>query len=328
MLQSKPPTSAALINVSIINFRTVDLSIQCVQSVLDDMRDLDCIITVVDNASGDESTQILSEWITTLPQPERVQLIASPTNTGFSGGHNMGMAACEAEYHLILNSDAVLKPGFLRNILLAADRNPEFGLFTPRIDYNDGKQQISCFRFPSAFSELIRGAATGPVTRLFRRHDMPLQNPPFQDQVEWASFACIMLRDSMVKQVGPMDEGYFLYFEDVEYCWRARQAGWRICLVPNACAVHFRGGSGPVKAAQMALNRLPAYFYASRTRIFYQMNGYIGLVFANLMWSLGRAIAQFRRLVGKPVPAANQHEARDIWTNFTCPLGDRRATDT
>jgi len=316
---------SALINISIINYRTPDLTIQCVRSVLDDESGADCMVTIVDNASEDGSLEKLSEFTSSLTDTARVQLVASNTNTGFSGGHNQGVAACEATYHLVLNSDAILKPGFLSAMLEAAERSSDCGLFAPRIDYDDGTRQINCFRFPGALSELIRGAGTGPVTRLLRDHDVSLENPPDPDQIEWASFACILLRDKMLRAIGPMDEGYFLYFEDVEYCWRARQAGWRICLAPTARAVHFRGGSGPVKASQSARKRLPSYYYASRTRVLYQMHGRLGLTQANLMWLLGRGIAQLRLLAGKRVPPANEKEASDIWTNFLNPLGDRGA---
>ena len=146
--------------------------------------------------------------------------------------------------------------------------------------------------------------------------------PPEPDQIEWASFACILLRAKMVDQIGIMDEGYFLYFEDVEFCWRARQAGWKIRYVPDARAIHFRGGSGPVKSLAKAKKRLPAYYYASRTRILYQIHGTGGLLLANLAWIFGRAIAVMRVLAGKKVPQSNQREYRDIWTNVFSPLGD------
>jgi len=124
-----------------------------------------------------------------------------------------------------------------------------------------------------------------------------------------------------------MDEGYFLYFEDAEYCRRMRRAGWRIARAPEARVVHFRGGSAPVKALAARRARLPAYYYAARTRYFRQAHGRAGPLLANLGWHLGRGLAQGRRLFARPVPPAIEAEARDIWTNFTDPLGDRRAPD-
>ena len=148
---------------------------------------------------------------------------------------------------------------------------------------------------------------------------------PEPAEIEWASFACIVVRREVVEAIGPMDEGYFLYFEDAEYCLRARRAGWRIAWVPDAVAVHFRGGSGPVKALAAARKRMPAYYYASRTRFLYQAHGRLGLWAANAAWFAGRGIAQLRRLVGRAVPRANAAEARDIWINARTPLGPRRA---
>lgn len=314
--------------VSIINYRTADMTIRCVDSVLDDLKGIDGHVVVVDNQSGDGSAEAIEDWIGSLPDSARVSLVRSATNSGFSGGHNQGIGARAAAYYLVLNSDAIVRPGFFAAILDAARANPNAGLFAPCIEYDDGEQQISCFRFPSPASELMRGAQTGPVSRIFARREVALNMPPAADQIEWASFACILLRAEMVAQVGPMDEGYFLYFEDVEYCWRARQAGWRIVYVPQARAVHFRGGSGPVKALAKQRKRLPAYYYASRTRLFHQTCGMFGPVLANLAWYVGRGIARLRLLAGKSVPPSNAHEARDIWINVLSPLGDRRESGT
>lgn len=306
--------------ISIINYRTGPMTLACVASVLADIGDLDAQVVIVDNASGDGSADQIADWIAAQPAGTPVRLLRSAVNSGFSGGHNQGMAALAAAHYLILNSDALLRPGFLRAILDAADAHPEAGLIAPRIETEAGDEQVSCFRFHSPASELIRAAASGPVTRLLRRHVVALQPPVDPAQVEWASFACILLRGGMVDRIGPMDEGYFLYFEDAEYCLRARRAGWRIALAPGAVAVHFRGGSGPVKALEQARRRLPPYYYVSRTRFFRQAHGTLGPLRANLMWGLGRAIAWMRRLTGRAVPPAIESEARDIWTNLLSPL--------
>lgn len=328
MPDDTPPAPFDLV-VSIINFRTAQMTLTCVQSVLADLAacagTVSAHIVVVDNASGDGSAEEIAAWIDSQPADLPVTLVRSATNSGFSGGHNQGITAREARFYLVLNSDAILRPGFCQTILEAAENDPKAGLFAPRLEYDDGEQQISCFRIPTPASELIRGAATGPVTRMFKGYDVPLSMPPEPDQIGWASFACILLRDEMVRQIGLMDEGYFLYFEDTEYCLRARRAGWEIRHVPEAQAVHYRGGSAPVKSLARERKRLPAYYYASRTRLFYQAHGRVGLIAANLLWHLGRGIAAARRLVGKPVPRANAAEARDIWINVTTPLGKSHA---
>jgi GT2 family glycosyltransferase len=235
------------------------------------------------------------------------------------------MQAVEADHYLILNSDALLRPGFCREILAGAQAHPKAGLIVPRLEGETGEAQINCFRFPGIASEFIRGANSGPVARLLRTHEVALGLDPTPDQIEWASFACILLRGAMVREVGPMDEGYFLYFEDAEYCLRARRAGWGIARAPNAVAVHFRGGSGPVKTLVKARKRLPAYFYSSRTRFLYQAHGYHGLLAANFAWSLGRIIALLRRLGGRASDNARLREGRDLWINVLRPLGPRHA---
>jgi len=320
----------ATVSISIINYKTADLTLACARSVLEDLAGgagrppVDGRVVIIDNASQDGSVEAISAWIAEHPEAP-VELVASPTNTGFSGGHNQGITACPSDFILVLNSDAALRPGCLTALLVAAESSPGAGLFAPRLEYDDGEVQISSFRFASPPSELIRAAGSGPVTKLLKNHVVPLGPEPDPNQIEWASFACIMLRRSMVDQIGLMDEGYFLYYEDAEYCHRAREAGWGIVHVPEAQAVHYRGGSGPVKALAAAKKRMPAYFYASRTRFLYQTGGWLGLVAANGLWTFGRGIAQLRRLFGKPPHRAAKAEWRDIWINVLSPLGPRRA---
>lgn len=324
MSTQSPPQPLDLV-ISIINYRTAEMTIACVESALADLEGIAGHVVVVDNASGDGSADAIADWIAAQDADLPVSLVRSPANTGFSGGHNQGIGAKTARFYLVLNSDALLRPGFCRTILDAAETAPEVGLFTPRLEYDDGEQQISCFRVPTPWSELIRAAQTGPVTKMLKRYEVALNMPPAPDQIGWASFACILLRGEMVEQIGPMDEGYFLYFEDTEYCLRATRAGWGIRYVPEARAVHFRGGSAPVKSLARERKRLPAYYYASRSRLLYQAHGRAGLLAANLLWYVGRAIAGLRGLAGKPPAPANAAEGRDIWINILNPLGDRRA---
>lgn len=311
--------------ISIINFRTAELTLQCVRSVLDDMNGLNGLIVVVDNLSDDGSAEAIEDWIAVQPAPLPVRLVRSTTNAGFSGGHNQGMAAAEAEFYLVLNSDAILRPGFLRTMLAAAKSDQQSGLFAPVIETEEGGVQNSCFRFPGPLSELVRAARSSVVTRVLGHRDVSLGPDPDPDSIEWASFACILLRAEMVRAIGPMDEGYFLYFEDIEYCLRARRAGWGIRQVRAARAVHFRGGSGPVKTLIGKSARLPRYYYSSRTRFLYQAHGLSGVIAANLLWYLGRAIRHLYLFTGREVKSMARAEGIDIWTNVSRPLGPRYA---
>ncbi|WP_299784499.1 glycosyltransferase family 2 protein [uncultured Roseobacter sp.] len=311
--------------VSIINYKTKTLTLNCLQSVLADIGSQAVQVVIVDNASGDGSAEEIAAWIDAQPANTPVTMIRSETNTGFSGGHNLAIAAVKADHYLLLNSDAVLKPGFLSSILQTAQAHPEAGLVAPQIETDNGDIQVSCFRFHSPQSELIRAASSRPVTHLFRRYVVALEPPVETSRVEWASFACILLNARMIDDIGPMDEGYFLYFEDAEYCLRARRAGWGIVQDTQAIAIHYRGGSGPVKTLEKERKRLPTYFYASRTRFFRQAYGATGPWAANLMWYLGRIIARIRGLVGRAAPPSVKSEGRDIWINALHPMGPRHA---
>jgi GT2 family glycosyltransferase len=311
--------------VSVINFRTAEMTIACVGSVLQDMQGVDGHVVIVDNLSEDGSAEHLAEWIESNDLADRVSLVRSPTNSGFSGGHNQGMSHVAAAHYLLLNSDAVLRPGFIAEMLTAASEAPDAGFYAPRLTYEDGTVQDSAFRFHGPLSELIRASRSGPITRLLKRHEVALGPNPAESDVDWVSFACVMLNGRMVREIGPMDEGYFLYYEDAEYCLRARRKGWRVKLVPTASAVHFRGGSGPVKALARSRDRLPRYYYSSRTRFLYQAHGMSGLFAANALYLVGRGMFAVSRMLGlkRGIPIAA--EWRDIWINALKPLGPRYA---
>jgi len=313
--------------VSIINYRTAQMTLEAVRSVLADRGDLDLHVAVVDNRSDDGSAEAIEAWIAAQDPPVPVSLVRSSTNSGFSGGHNQGVAARPAEFYLILNSDALLVPGCLAQLVAAARADPRAALVSPRIEHPDGRAQNVCFRSPTPASELVRAAGTGVVARLLDRYRIHLGDAPEPEEILWVTFAGVLVRAAAFAEIGPMDEGYFLYYEDVDYGRRVRAAGWGFRFVPGARLVHIRGGSAPVKALALARKRLPPYFYAARSRYFYKAFGRGGLLAANLLWYLGRGVARARRLAGRRTPPAIEAEWRDIWTNFTDPLGDRRAPE-
>lgn len=306
------------------------MTIRCTRSVLtaaEAARDMaEVAVTIVDNASGDGSVERLRAWIDSLGPDRRPDLVASDVNGGFSAGHNLGIFSARADYYLLLNSDALLHPDFFMRIVPVAEAHPEAGFIAPTLEHEDGTQQVSGFRFHSPVSELVRAAGSGPVTRAFRRSVVAIDPPYGGSDLEWASFACILVNRAVIDDIGSMDEGYFLYFEDCEYCRRARRAGWRVVAAPQARAVHLRGGSGPLKEIARRRGRMPRYHYVSRSRYFAQSYGHAGLLWANLLWHTGRAVAHLRPLLGQRVPAAYEREARDLWIGFLRPLATRGDT--
>ncbi|NBD15138.1 MAG: glycosyltransferase [Cyanobacteria bacterium] len=302
--------------IIILNYRTPTLVIECLSALQNQVEADKHSVIVVDNASGDGSVTQIERAITTNNWRPWVQVLPSPINGGFSAGNNFGIEAVVADAYLLLNSDTVVQAGAIKALLNALRTHPEAGIISPRLEWSDGTPQISCFRYHSPVSELIASAATGPITKLLKFYDVPIPVSDEPIEPEWTSFACVLIRRAVIDQVGLMDEGYFMYFDDIDYCRRTRDAGWKILHWPEAHVVHLRGGSGSVKTDVASCKRPPTYLYQSRSRYFTKFYGSIGLLTANLFWLAGRSISLVRELVNHKQPHICEFAARDIWINW------------
>lgn len=307
--------------VVIINYKTPHLVTGCLESLLPELIILDSKVIIVDNYSNDDSCQIISKWIDQNDSLKQIELIVSEENTGFSGGNNLGISHVEAEYYLLLNSDTIVRKGAIELLLNAANKDKKIGLISPRLEWPDATPQESCFRFHSPVSEFTSSAGTGAISQLLKTYSVA--NPVTSDNsyCDWTSFACVLVKADVFKQIGLMDDKFFMYFEDMAYCYQAKQAGWSILNVPSAHVVHLRGGSSPVKKRAKLRKRLPRYFYESRTRCFYLAYGHFGLLLANIMWTFGFIISLSRSLLSsRYIPNRSTSQWKDIWTNFFNPL--------
>lgn len=311
-MSGKPGAPRVRVAAIVLNYRTPDLVLANLESLVpavDPNRDA---ILVVDNASGDGSDVAIQDRIDRAGW-KNVRLVCSPHNGGFAAGNNVGIRAVNAQAYLLLNSDAFVRPDAVEVLWCALAGDERLGLVGPRLEWPDGTPQISTFRFHSPWSELIAGSATGPVRRLLGRWDVPIpvSDQPFEPP--WISFAAVLIRAEVFRQVGLLDEGFFMYFEDVDYCRRARWAGWAVGYEPRARVVHLRGGTSPVKALRAARRRRPRYYYASRRRYFRNAYGPVGPVVANLFWTAGRAVSWARELLGSKQPHTVERELLDNW---------------
>ncbi len=302
----------ARIAACILNYQTPDLVEDCLASLLPELAPGRDAVLVVDNASGDGSVERLQA---SLDRSSGVasQLIESGRNGGFAAGHNCGIRSVEADAYLLLNSDILLRPGSVEGLWKALHDSPDVGLCSPRLEWPDGTPQISCFRFLSPWSELENAAGTGPVSRLLSRWTVSLPIAEGPAEPDWTSFAAVLIRREVIEQVGPLDEGFFMYFEDVDYCRRVRAAGWTIRHEPSARMVHLRGGSSPVKALTRARRRRPRYYYESRARYFRHAYGSLGPFLANAAWSAGRTISWAREVLGGRHRHTVEREWLDNW---------------
>ena len=318
------PRPRAKLCVVILNYRTPDLVEGALRSLDGQISPPESLVVVVDNDSGDGSDHAIEATIERAGYGDWARLIRAGRNGGFSAGNNVGIRAVDAEYYLLLNSDTIVRPGAVAELMRQIEAHPEVGIASPRLEWPDGTPQESCFRDPDGWTEFLGAASTGPITKLLpdREVFLPVQSAPID--VEWTSFACVLIRREVIQRVGLMDEGYFMYFEDADYCRATRESGFRVRHFPSAHVVHLRGGSSDVKKQKARRRRPPKYFYESRMRYFRKHYGTAGAVGVNVMWSWGRGIHFLReRLLGTESNSC-EREWLDNWTGlFRLQEGER-----
>lgn len=302
--------------IVIVNYRTPALVEACLSSLEPQLAEADAAVVIVDNASGDGSFQRIAQYCASSPEAARMRVIAAPGNGGFSSGNNIGFAAVSSNFVLLVNSDAEARPGALKALLDAARQAPEAAIFTPQIVSNADEALVSRFRRHSLISEFVDGAQTGPVTRLFPRGETPIFPDDDVTEPDWVSFSAVMIRRAAIDKAGPMDEAFFLYYEDCEYCLRLKKTGGRIKYVRSAVFEHEAGGSTKLSEKQSAGARLPEYYYRSRSRYFRILYGPLGPLAANIAWMAGRSIAHMRGIAGRPAPRVPEARGRDMWIGW------------
>jgi N-acetylglucosaminyl-diphospho-decaprenol L-rhamnosyltransferase len=219
-------------------------------------------VVVVDNASTDGSSDALAR-----SHPE-VNVVRAGANLGYGAGANLGVAATDAPVVLVTNPDVVVHPGALEALARALTSDPTVALVGPRILEADGTRYPSARRFPSlgdAAGHALLGLVT-PDNRFTRRYRMEDLDPLQDSVVDWVSGACFLARRHALDELGGFDEAYFMYAEDIDLCWRAKQAGWRVKYVPGAAVTHLQGTSTEHHPYRMLVaHHRSALRFASRT---------------------------------------------------------------
>jgi GT2 family glycosyltransferase len=210
---------------------------------------------VVDNGSSDDSLQRVHAGF------PHVRLIANGDNAGFARANNQALLVCRARYYLLLNSDTVVHPQTLEEMVDVADRHPHVGVVGCKLLNADGTLQESWATFPTLWSELL-----GRNVRKRR----PVQNAPGVYEVDWVGGACFLVRANAVAQVGLLDEDYFMYSEELDWCYRMQHAGWQIFYLASAAITHFGGGSAS-RASLAQRTRL----YTSKILFFRKHYGFV-----------------------------------------------------
>jgi GT2 family glycosyltransferase len=325
MNRSLPPENLENL-VVIVCYKAIDLTIACLESLSSQIDDVPGTkVAVCENGTGVDAARALEEAIRHNGWTEWVRLKAIYPNRGFSGGNNAILRDVMAwpeppRFVVLLNADTIVRPGALARMHVAIAADPALGILGPRLVSVAGDKQPSCFRNPTPLSEFLRAARTGVLHRLFGRSNFELAPSCATSNFDWISFACAILRREVLVEVGLIDEGFFLYFDDPDYCRRARRAGWSIGYCDEAEVVHLEGQSNSAPADAKARRRRPQYFYVSRSRYFGKHFGRMGLWLANVCWAAGRSISILRELLGQKDHHVCAREWRDIWTNAREPI--------
>ncbi|MBI4212984.1 MAG: glycosyltransferase family 2 protein [Chloroflexi bacterium] len=241
---------------------------------------------VVDNASADGTADQVAEM-----HPE-VSLTQNSANLGFAAGVNRAAQQARGRYLLLLNPDTEVPPGTLATLTAFMNGHPEVAAVGPRLIYPDGTAQDAAFSYPSLlmhwlefFPRPARLLHTRWNGRLDARDDQPVE-------IDHPLGACMLIRRAAWDEIGPLDEGFFMYCEEVDWCMRAKRAGWRIMQVPTATVVHQSGASSTQTPTSII------HLYASRRRLHQKHRGPLFKLAAAFITRIGLMMVR-RRLIGE-----------------------------
>lgn len=309
----------------IVNYRTADLVIDCLRSVAGQIAEFPRFrILVVDNASADGSVERLKGFVAQQGWHDWTSVIAADRNGGFAFGNNVGIReALRSDYNfdyvMLLNPDTIVLRGAIRALVDVVDAHRHVGIAGSRLENAEGATECSAHNAFSPIGELVSGARLGILSRMLHRHAV---SPPMQEvahECDWVSGASLIVRREIFEGIGVLDEGYFLYFEEADFCLRARKAGWKIWFAPESRVIHLEGASTGIRDI---VRRRPRYWYDSRRRYFVKHFGVLGLMLADALWFVGRMLLALRRAL-RLGSGGNEQDPK--WFAFDLLWGDLRA---
>ena len=244
------------LSVVIVNWNTRDLLRDCLNSIYSQTHDLDFDVWVVDNGSEDGSNEMVENEFPS------VILLKNSENLGFSKANNQVMRRSTSTYFLLLNSDTRIVGNTLKGLVDHMERNPDAGGAGCKILNDDGSLQLSCGRFPTLWSILFGGEIINNFFRKVFRNKRFFAEYALSDsdhlryqEVDIIKGCCLVLRKSVLEKIGLLDENYFMYFEEIDLCYRIKQSGMKIIYMPDYDVVHL-GGQSTVTAYQSVYRNL------------------------------------------------------------------------
>ncbi len=284
--------------VVITNYRVTHLTVDCLRSIAEQIDSVhDTHVAVCENGTGDDSAERIQKAITENGWTSWCTLKAVSPNLGFTGGNNviLGPALLSddpPEYVLLLNADTILRPQAFKNLVDFMDKNPGVGIAGSRLEDPDGTPHAGAFRFPTPLTEFDVHAGLGLVSWLLRPRRGPPSEPLHACETDWVAGASMIIRKEVLLDIGLLDEGYYTFFEDVDFCFNARRAGWSVWYVPASRIVHLVGQSTGITVK--APKRKPSYSFEARRRYFLKNHGRIYAAMADAGVIIGLALRRLR----------------------------------
>jgi N-acetylglucosaminyl-diphospho-decaprenol L-rhamnosyltransferase len=300
--------------VVIVNFRVAHLVIDCLRSVAQEIGNVPTTrVEVCENGTGDDSAQRIQQAIDSNGWASWCTLTKLDVNLGFTGGNNAVIRPAlqspdPPQYVLLLNPDTLVRPQAFKALVDFMDRNPKIGIAGSGMENPDGSPQCSAFRFQSALGELEGNSQLGLISRLLRRWAV---SPPVVDhsfQTDWVSGASMIIRRRVFGDIGLLDEGYFTYFDDVDFCFNARKKGWPTWYVPSSKVIHLAGQSTGVTNRSKPL---PSYMFEARRRYFLKNHGPLYAAVTDACIIAGLLLRRLRVLLTTKEDSTPPHLLRD-----------------
>lgn len=295
--QSQQAAQTISVAVVLVNYCTRDLTLDCLRSLAGEIAEFPgSQVVVADNASPDGSGAQIARAIEENGWGRWARLMALPRNGGFSYGNNAAIREqlAEAEprpYIWLLNTDTVVRPGALRALVNFLEAHPTAGAAGSRLEHPDSTRQASAFRFHSIAGELESSLQVGLVSKLLKRWVIAPELPDEPTRYDWLSGASMLIRTKVLQDVGLLDEGYFLYYEETDFCLRAERLGWSCWYVPESRVVHLVGKSTGVTDWARQVNRRAPYWFQSRRRYFIKHHGLVYAALADIALATGTALS-------------------------------------
>ncbi len=282
------------LSICIVNWNTRNHLRRCLDALRQHTADLAPVVVVVDNGSTDASADLVRAEF-----PE-VLLIANPDNRGYAAGSNQALSAAEAQFKLLLNPDVIVSPGSLQYLVDFLRAQPRAGAVAPRLRYPDGRVQLTCRSFPTPDTILYDALGLSrlfPRSPRFGKYRMSYWAHDDERQVDQPMASALLLRTAILDQVGGLDESFPIFFNDVDLCYRLRQAGEEIWFTPRAEMTHYHGASTSQVWRQM-LNQSYAGFVHFYEKHYCGRLSWLAYLGARLLLSIGFALRRLRLRLG------------------------------